>query len=286
LILFSDTGELILVRARSDGYDELGRVSVLSGEICWTQPALSAGRLFVRNHSRAACLFLGQPDRLGPQQRSRLLTVRDIPQRPYVDVASWVLGVEPEYAFDLPSPAWYRQWFVASNGILAVSLLSALGIVALKRLITRQWWAYETARGTCWGCAFVLGAVGTTVLSRWFGDFYFTWPMSLFVAFQVVVSRTGPRRVAAGPAVQRWRSCGAVLFFLLACAAYFWICRRLSLVTEWAFLCGFVAALPFSVVGVLLARRLRWRAGWEVLSTAMGFAAFYWFGVLIQIWKG
>jgi hypothetical protein len=60
----------------------------------------------------------------------------------------------------------------------------------------------------------------------------------------------------------------------------------LSLVTEWAFLCGFVAALPFSVVGVLLARRLRWRAGWEVLSTAMGFAAFYWFGVLIQIWKG
>ena len=40
LILFNDTGELILARAISNGYEELGRVSVLSGEICWTQPVL------------------------------------------------------------------------------------------------------------------------------------------------------------------------------------------------------------------------------------------------------
>ncbi len=58
LILFNDLGELILAKATKERFEQLGRVSVLGGEICWTQPALSDGRLFVRNQSRAACVFL------------------------------------------------------------------------------------------------------------------------------------------------------------------------------------------------------------------------------------
>jgi outer membrane protein assembly factor BamB len=286
LILFNDTGELILARATSDAYEELGRVSILSGEICWTVPVLSGGRLFVRNQSRAACIFLGQPDRVSPQQRAHWLTAQDIPQRPYFDMALWVLGVEPEYAFDLPTPIWYRQWFIVSNAILAMSLLIVLALVAMTRVFTRWRWSYDVARGVCWGIAFVAGLVGTTVLSRWQGDFYFTWPVSLFVAFQVVVSQSRLRRVAVGPSERKWCAYAAVAFFLLTCATYFWVCRRLSLVTEWAFLCGFAAALPCSVAGLHVATRSRWRVVWEVLWTGVGFAAFYWSGVLVQVWKG
>lgn len=286
LILFNDTGELILARANCESYEELGRVSVLSGEICWTVPVLSGGRLFVRNQSRAACLFLGQPERVAPQQRANWLTARDIPQRPYFDVASWVLGVEPEYAFDLPTPTWYRQWFVASLGILAASLLSVLAMVAVTRVCTRWRWRYSAARGMCWALAFVVGVFGTTVLSHWQGDFFFTWPVSLFVAFQVVVSHGQSRRGAAGQLARKWPAYAAVAFFLLTCASYFWVCRRLSLVTEWAFLCGFCAALPCSIAGLHVATRSRWRCGWEVLWTGVGFAAFYGSGVLVQLWKG
>ena len=286
LILFNDTGKLILARANRDAYEELGRVSVLSGEICWTVPVLSGGRLFVRNQSRAACIYLGQPDRVSPQQRARWLTARDIPQRPYFDMASWVLGVEPEYAFDLPTPIWYRQWFIVSNAILALSLLVVLALVAVTRAFTRWRWRYDAARGVCWGIAFGAGVVGTTVLSHWQKDFYFTWPVSLFVAFQVVVSQSRLRRAAAGQPIRKWRAYAAVVFFLLTCATYFWVCRRLSLVTEWAFLCGFAAALPCSVAGLHMATRSRWRSVWEVLWTGIGYAAFYWSGVLVQIWKG
>lgn len=77
-----------------------------------------------------------------------------------------------------------------------------------------------------------------------------------------------------------------VAFFLLTCAAYFWVCRRLSLVTEWAFLCGFAAALPCSVTGLHWATRSRWRSAWEGMWTGVGYAAFSWSGVLVQIWKG
>ncbi len=67
LILFNDTGELILARATTDRYQELARASVLAGEICWTQPILHGGRLFVRNQSRAACIYLGEPAQLDAQ---------------------------------------------------------------------------------------------------------------------------------------------------------------------------------------------------------------------------
>ena len=61
LILFNDLGELILARANPDRYEELARSRVLGGELCWTQPMLLDGRLYVRNHSRAACLVLRDP---------------------------------------------------------------------------------------------------------------------------------------------------------------------------------------------------------------------------------
>ena len=44
LILVNDQGELIVARAGTDRYEELARAGVLSGEICWTPPALDRGR--------------------------------------------------------------------------------------------------------------------------------------------------------------------------------------------------------------------------------------------------
>jgi hypothetical protein len=40
---------------------------------------------------------------LAPLASSGTLTAADIPQSKYVDLAGAVLGVEPEYAFDIPS---------------------------------------------------------------------------------------------------------------------------------------------------------------------------------------
>ena len=114
LFLFNDTGELILARATKSRYEELARVSILGGEICWTQPTLNRGRLFVRNQSRAACVYVGDPKLLAPQTRQAALTAADIPQAKYIDVAAVILGVEPEYAFDIPSDEWLRQWFFIS----------------------------------------------------------------------------------------------------------------------------------------------------------------------------
>ncbi|MEO8493661.1 MAG: PQQ-binding-like beta-propeller repeat protein [Planctomycetota bacterium] len=282
LILLNDTGELILARANRERYEELARVTILSGEICWTQPALHRKRLFVRNHSRAACLYLGDPRELEPATRNRALSASDIPQRAYVDVAAIILGIEPEYAFDLPSFAWLWKWFIVSLcGILAGSLAVTLA----ARCIVGPRLSYDASRWMFWFTAFIAGALGTTFISRWQSDFVFTWPVCIFVAFQAAVAETRSRKQEGADRAVALRSVAAAVLLVVSCLAYFFLCRRLSLVFEWVFLCGFAAAAPFSIAGSRWFRERRWRAVWETALTALAFTSFYWGAAAILLLK-
>lgn len=60
LIVLSDKGVLTLVEAKSSGYIEKASAQVLTGNRgrCWTIPALSDGKLYVRNQTEILCLQL------------------------------------------------------------------------------------------------------------------------------------------------------------------------------------------------------------------------------------
>jgi outer membrane protein assembly factor BamB len=49
LLVLSDKGLLLSIEATPEAYREKGRVQALSGK-CWTNPTLSAGKLYLRNH--------------------------------------------------------------------------------------------------------------------------------------------------------------------------------------------------------------------------------------------
>jgi len=57
LIVLSESGELALVKATPDGYRELARFQAIEGKT-WNHPAISAGRLLVRNANEMACFDL------------------------------------------------------------------------------------------------------------------------------------------------------------------------------------------------------------------------------------
>ncbi len=282
LILLNDTGELILARASKLRYEEFARASVLGGEICWTQPALSRGRLFVRNHNRAACVYLGEPQRLTPKARAQLLTVHDIPQSEYIDWAAKILGVEPEYAFDIPSRTWLWQWYLTSLvGIMGGSLAVAAAFAGCWHLAGQTRLSSHSIRWLTRSLIFVLGALGTTLISNWAHSFVFTWPVSIFIAFQATVGEMDGR-AARHAGRRRWRAVLVLCGFVVSCVVYFLVCRRLSLVFEWVFLCGFVAALPLTLAGRYAFQGRRWSWLWETIATAAAFTAFFWFaaGVL------
>ena len=57
LIVLSDAGELVIVAATPEGYKELSRKKVVEGK-CWSTPAYSDGRVYVRSTTEGACLEL------------------------------------------------------------------------------------------------------------------------------------------------------------------------------------------------------------------------------------
>ena len=55
VVALSDAGDLVRFSAQPEEYKELGRQHVVDGK-CWTTPAVSGGRIFVRSTKEAACL--------------------------------------------------------------------------------------------------------------------------------------------------------------------------------------------------------------------------------------
>ncbi len=281
LILFNDLGELILAEASRERYIELARTSVLGGEICWTQPTLSRGRLFVRNHTRAACVFLGDPQVLAEELKSRAVTTADIPQHEYVDWASVILSVEPEYAFDLPSIEWLQLWFQVMLWIMGALLVVGF---ALSWMPVIRTWSLERREVVYWLSALLCGAVGTTMLSSRMNEFVFTWPLCLFAAYQLFIDRVELTRLKLS-LMERLSKSMPAFFFVGVCLVYFLVCRRLSLVFEWTFLIGFAAAIPFSLAG---RRRFHHPAvirTWKILTVALAFAAYFWSSAAFMYWR-
>jgi outer membrane protein assembly factor BamB len=175
LILFNDSGTLILARACSDAYEELGRVRVLADGLCWTQPALWHGRLLVRNQSRAACLYLGRPELLTAEEQQGALVVADIPHRFWFDWTS-IIGYEREYPFDAPAKQELVLWYTWGVVGLAGAGLAALGVVGVTRLFGAG--RFQRARPMLFEfAAFLIGLIGTPLFSRIQDTLVFTLPL-------------------------------------------------------------------------------------------------------------
>ncbi len=59
VLALSDAGELVLVDANSSAYKELGRAKAVEGK-CWSTPAVSGGRIFVRSTTEGGSFALGR----------------------------------------------------------------------------------------------------------------------------------------------------------------------------------------------------------------------------------
>ncbi|WP_197994407.1 outer membrane protein assembly factor BamB family protein [Gimesia maris] len=272
LILLNERGELILLRINPEECDILARCSVLTGELTWTPPILHRGCVYVRNQSRAACIYVGKPELLPTQQQT--LRVDEIPQERYVDWAGQILSVEPEYAFDLPSQAWLWNWFCWSTGLLLASLLIALIPASLVRVELRllTWTVcYRTL-------AFICGALGTTWISAWTGEFVFTWPLCLYIAFDPVLAVVQFRRSNQRPL---WRDYLPLLIFAGISILYFLLCRRLSLVFEWAFLAGPIGALPLGLLEAQLSKEKFRGICLSAILKLFTYAGFYGSGIVV-----
>ncbi len=282
LLLWTETGDLVLARASADGYEERARTPVFAGEVCWTAPALSGGRLFLRTHTQAACLWLGDPAALGPRRGA--VAASDLARsRPAAGPRRSLWGGRALYA-----PTWdhMRAWFGYS--LLAVLGPAAALAGAILLLVPTGDPGPRRRLGLVVfaAAAVALGAAGPWVLSRAAGEFVFTWPAVLFVLYHAtVLTAAGSAR---GPAAEarraRWLARGAIAGLVGLSLVYAWLCRRLGVTMG----LGFVAAMPLAFPAMAL-------AGWRMVRrphpardaawTAVAFAAWFWISAAFTIWK-
>jgi outer membrane protein assembly factor BamB len=270
LILLTDTGTLILARADPTAYRELARTQLFEDEICWTPPLLMHGRLFVRSPSRAICIDLGS----GARQAKASIPVG--PPRGWSIRGEWLLSREREYPNDAPTWQEMGCWFVFGLLILAASALGAVFVhAALKRL---------PGTPVFFGLAFLLGVLGPNLFSALADEFLFSWPVSLFVAFQAALSAYVFATRPGLPHRARWLARLAAALFLLVVYLYYEACRAVGMYIFWCFLIGFPPALPLAYLAVRaqVNRQSKWAAAFWI---ALAFTAFFWSCQAMFLWK-
>ena len=291
LLLFNDRGELRLCRASPDRYDELARTAVFTDEICWTPPALSNGRVYLRTQSRAVCLFIGRET---SSSEGTSQTVADIPRASRVDVSSW-LGGEREFPATAPERSDLWRWYAWTAGVIVAAgvcllLISAVGSFLRSPEDDPMAAPGASSRSIVWiSAAYWIaiiggGLVGSGLLNPGRDELLFTWPLALWGLMQIAVEAS-VRATQKKIGTAAWSARGAILFFVVGCCVYFHLCRQLGLAPEWSFLTGFVPAAPLAM---LIARWFR-RNGFRRLAVlpahVVSYTIYFWGSVLFMTWR-
>ena len=77
VVALTDDGQLVVVKANPSSYEEIARAKVLNGK-CWSTPALSDGKLYVRSTKEAACLDVSAKSAITEPPKAKSSTVQAI----------------------------------------------------------------------------------------------------------------------------------------------------------------------------------------------------------------
>jgi len=241
---------------------------------CSALPITFGGRLYLRSPTRAACIYVGRPEGLTPEQLARAQPLFAIPKARAINV-TWLVGGEREHPYDAPDLRELTRWYLFSLGCV---LLPATAIAAVTAGLVRVRWrvlSRPVGWTVFWLLAVVLGMAATPFGNRFSAAFVFTWPVALFAAQQVALmailhARQRPeRRTSAG------LSAAAVALLVVASLAYYSLCRRVTLAVNWVFLMGFLPSWPLAIPAAR--SLLRNRRPWLVLLwTLLAFSLYFW----------
>lgn len=270
LFMLSDTGELLLVRANPNRYEELARADLFPGETCWSAPALSNGRLYLRSPTRAACVFVAKPEKMTPRQKAQATPLAAIPKSTPTDLR-WLIGADRDYPFEMPDARELSRWYLFS---LAAFFAAALAAAATKPL-------FQSSRvpSLIFSALLILSGVLATPIANHYTPFIFTWPLTLIAVQQIALttlSKSKPKQLNP-------RAIAATLLLVLAAVLYFKLTRQLNLAPAWYFLVTLPAAWPIAIPA---ARKLREpKLKTQILLLLAIFTLYFWTAGAVMLFR-
>lgn len=316
LLLFNDRGELRLARISGTGYEELACAEVFPNEVCWTAPALSQGRLLLRQHQRVVCLSIGAAP---PDPVQSVKTLADVPRVQRFN-PTVLLGGEREFPAGVPDRRELWFWFkTMCLGLATAWAIGGLAAVAATWLQRRHQQSRRLDEESAvnpntlgltpprfvdavlndiatplrwrWCAGFLLIIVWGAAGSWWYNlpsrPFLFTWPLAVWALLQAALdvswwAVTHRERRWAG-----WAARGSLLLLIAGWGVYFHFCRQLGLAIEWVFLTGGLWSTPVDLLSRGLSRSCRGpatRAVCRHLHEAATLGSFFWVSVWFMEW--
>ena len=312
LIVCNDLGELLLLRDSSERCEILARAPVLSGELCWTSPALSNGRLFVRNCTRAACVFLGTPERLSAAERTRALTVDDVPRGPTENRLAKALGLEARRELLIPTNHTLGLWF---GQCLAVLTLAGVFVFGGELLFGRHAlinFVYGGSTTRISPVGLVAAVLAPALSSLVVPPPWFTWPLAACLSCDLLIAgplarwsatRWSAARSGVGmssgvnfgmSSTAHWFARLRLAGVLAIAAAWVGFSLQFGFIFEAAFAAGVVGSVPVALFYALWIRPKRngrsgrpaaWDCVVEFTRLIAVFVAFYACGAALLLWR-
>lgn len=115
--------------------------------------------------------------------------------------------------------------------------------------------------------------------AAWLPEPWFTWPLALFLAFELLVAPSLANRAAvryaSAPRLPEWKTRLGLLSFLALALGWIAICHRSGLVFETAFAGGVSGAAPIAFLSLLLRPPPSRHGLVHIVGLLVGFIAFY-----------
>lgn len=275
LILFTDSGELILAKPGTDEYTELARTQIFRDEICWTYPALHRNCVYLRTQTRAVCVYLGQAPLTSPRPAK---SVREISVRRVLD-AKWLIGGEREFPATTPEWSEFLHWY----GWSVLGIILGIAVASLLQFITSS---RTNCRAGFWVTVLGTGLAGSPVINSIQAEYVLLWPLVLWMTYQTTFNAITWAESGPEPRQRRWWSRGSGLLFVATCLLYFHLCRSLGYAIEWSFLTGFLPAFPVAAIASrYLTSGHRWWLMRDLMASMTSFSAYFWFSVIFIKWR-
>jgi hypothetical protein len=307
LILFNDSGELILAKLGTDEYVELARAQVFHDETCWTSPALHRGCVYLRTQSRAVCVYLGAAPLHNTQS---VRSVNDIP-RGLSLTAKKLIGGERDFPATVPEWSEFGVWYAWSVAAIALATLIVFSLQSLKAVL--EWMLGRNCSGRAadattltekdrridqpalpsfasgtvfWLLLLFEGLIGSPIINAYQSEYVLLWPLALWGTFQATFNVIHVTEHHNDRRRLRWYSRGCVVAFLSVCTLYFTLCRQFGYAIEWSFLVGFLPAFPLAAVAArfMTGRHKLWSLI-IFLCSLISFSAYFWSSVAFIKWK-
>lgn len=261
LFMLNDTGQLFLIRANPNRYEELARADLFPGETCWSAPALSQGRLYLRSPTRAACVFIAKPEKMSARQKSQATPLAAIPRSTPTDLR-WLIGADRDYPFEMPDARELTRWYLYA---LAAFAAAALIAAAVRPLIKSS----RVPRLIFSALLILLGVIATPIANH-YAPFVFTWPLALIVIQQIALKTlSAPKQKHITP-----EAIAATLLLVLTAVLYFKLTRQLNLAPAWYFLITLPAAWPIAIPAARKFRQTKLKI--EILLLFAIFTLYFW----------